>query len=168
MSPLIANVEQISAYNILSYGVIGLGFLLALLAFRLLGNEQRKDQPSKSILVSIHVFMIFSILLCVLGFASEYFHGGKSSLTSDQDATNKLNEQVALLQTQVGAQEKDLGRKEKNLQKYRDNQAQIFADSKKAREVCKKLVDFLPKTFGLKQQLQDIIDLLTFIKVEEE
>ena len=28
MSPLIANVEQISAYNILSYGVIGLGVCL--------------------------------------------------------------------------------------------------------------------------------------------
>ena len=53
--------------NILSYGVIGLGFLLALLSYRLLSNEQKRDVPRKSILNSILIFMVFSVLLCLVG-----------------------------------------------------------------------------------------------------
>src|SRR4051794_16451161 len=98
------NLHDLSAYNILSYGVIGLGFLLAFLAYRLLGNEQRKPQASKSILVSIHVFMIFSILLCVLGFASEYFRGGNSSSGPDLEA----KKQVADLHKQIEEVQKEL------------------------------------------------------------
>lgn len=59
------------AYRILSYGTIGLGFLLALLAFRLLSTEQRKDSPRRSILNSTYVFMAFSLTLCIIGLASE-------------------------------------------------------------------------------------------------
>jgi len=53
--------------EILSYGVIGLGFLLALLSYRLLAREQHRDSPRKNILHSILIFMVFSIILCLVG-----------------------------------------------------------------------------------------------------
>ena len=56
---------------ILSYGVIGLGFLLALLAYLLLLREQRAKQPRPSILVAINRFMIFAVALAGLGLTSE-------------------------------------------------------------------------------------------------
>lgn len=51
----------------LKYGVIGLGAILAILAFYLLSAEQRKQSPRKAILRSIHFFMIFAIGLIVAG-----------------------------------------------------------------------------------------------------
>lgn len=56
--------------DILQYGVIGLGFLLAVLAYRLLSSEQRVKIPRKKMLYSIYVFMLFSVTLCVIGFYS--------------------------------------------------------------------------------------------------
>lgn len=63
---------SIEAYRILSYGTIGLGFLLALLTFRLLSAEQKKESPRRDILQSTYVFMAFSLTLCVIGLASEF------------------------------------------------------------------------------------------------
>lgn len=57
------NFDPISALN---YGVIGLGFLLALLSFWLLS----KAQPT--MYVPIYVFMVFSMLVIILGLSSEY------------------------------------------------------------------------------------------------
>jgi len=56
---------------ILSYGVIGLGFLLALLAYFLLLREQHAKEPRESILAAINRFMIFSLVLAGLGLTSE-------------------------------------------------------------------------------------------------
>ncbi|PIA71561.1 hypothetical protein [Pseudomonas sediminis] len=57
--------------TILSYGVIGLGFLLALLAYFLLLQEQHTKEPRESILAAINRFMIFSLVLAGLGLTSE-------------------------------------------------------------------------------------------------
>lgn len=43
--------------KILQIGVIGLGFLLALLSYLLLMKEQKQDKPRPDILKSIYVFM---------------------------------------------------------------------------------------------------------------
>jgi hypothetical protein len=53
--------------EILKYGVIGLGAIMALLAFWLLQGEQKKAHPRKLMLRSIYIFMLFSILLVFLG-----------------------------------------------------------------------------------------------------
>ena len=59
------------AFDILSYGVSGLGFLLAVLAYRLLTREQNQTEPRSNVLRSIYIFMGFSLLLCVLGISGQ-------------------------------------------------------------------------------------------------
>jgi hypothetical protein len=85
--------------SILSYGVVGLGFLLALLAYRLLGREQQKELPNRSILVAIHVFMIFSAVLCVIGLGSEYLKDRTSG--PDDSAANRPTARIAELEDQL-------------------------------------------------------------------
>ncbi len=56
---------------ILAYGVIGLGFLLALLAYLLLLREQHATKPRESMLAAIDKFMIFAVVLAGLGLTSK-------------------------------------------------------------------------------------------------
>jgi hypothetical protein len=53
--------------EILKFGIIGLGAIMAILSFWLLRNEQDKPQPRKAILHSIYIFMAFSLLLTITG-----------------------------------------------------------------------------------------------------
>ncbi len=64
-------MNNLNVIQILSYGVIGLGFLLAFLSYLLLRTEQKRSDPRKVMLRSIHLFMIFSIILTVVGLGSE-------------------------------------------------------------------------------------------------
>jgi hypothetical protein len=64
-------MNKIDVAQILSYGVIGLGFLLALLAFWLLTREQKKRKPDSNILRATYVFMAFSVALCAIGGVAE-------------------------------------------------------------------------------------------------
>lgn len=59
--------------SILQIGVIGLGFLLAVLAYHLLTKEQKQDKPRSEILKSVYIFMFFSVVLCVVGIVSQVF-----------------------------------------------------------------------------------------------
>jgi hypothetical protein len=70
--------------KILGLGVIGLGFLLALLAYRLLGKIQLQPNPNRSVLRSIYFFMGFSIVLCGIGFASQVFEQRRSQEQSEE------------------------------------------------------------------------------------
>ncbi|MDJ0449850.1 hypothetical protein [Methylocystis sp. JR02] len=64
----------LDATKILSYGGIGLGFLLAFLAFILLSNEQKRiGQPRHSMIRAIYTFMLFSLCLAAAGFFSQTF-----------------------------------------------------------------------------------------------
>lgn len=65
--------------KILGYGVSGLGFLLAFLAYRLLSQAQRNPSPSSHVFRAIYVFMAFSFALCILGLASQFFNGRATS-----------------------------------------------------------------------------------------
>ncbi len=71
--------ENIDPVQILSYGVIGLGFLLAFLAYLLLAREQKKKTPQEMIVKAIYSFMVFSFGLCLIGVANEVFGGTGSS-----------------------------------------------------------------------------------------
>ncbi len=66
-----AMFKAMNPYEILSLGSIGLGFLLAVMAFRLLTQEQRLRDPRPSILRSTYSFMGFSLILCGMGFTGE-------------------------------------------------------------------------------------------------
>jgi hypothetical protein len=59
-------------YDILSYGVIGLGFILAMLAYQLLTREQQQRSGRSKILRAIYGFMIFSVVLCLIGFFAQF------------------------------------------------------------------------------------------------
>jgi hypothetical protein len=65
--------EEISVVEILQIGVIGLGFLLAVLAYNLLTKEQKQNTPRSDILKSIYIFMSFSVVLCIIGIVSQIF-----------------------------------------------------------------------------------------------
>lgn len=56
---------------ILSLGVIGLGFLLAFLAYRLLDKAQEAIYLDESIIKNIRSYMTFSVIIVILGLASE-------------------------------------------------------------------------------------------------
>jgi hypothetical protein len=56
-----------SAVEILKLGVIGLGFILALMAFMLLTREQKKSEPHIRIIHAIYTFMAFAVVLCGVG-----------------------------------------------------------------------------------------------------
>jgi len=67
----VVKFENLNAFEILSYGVIGLGFLLAVLAYFLLNREQKLDNVRDSMLKAINRFMVFSFSLCTIGIMSE-------------------------------------------------------------------------------------------------
>ncbi|HGY1014877.1 TPA: DUF4019 domain-containing protein [Aeromonas salmonicida subsp. smithia] len=74
--------EYLDIPRILSIGTIGLGFLLALLAFRLLNREQSETKSRDKMLNAITRFMIFSFSLCVIGLSSEIYRIYASSKIS--------------------------------------------------------------------------------------
>ena len=78
-------MKDINVFQILSLGVIGLGFFLALFSYKLLSTEQKKDEPRPAIIKAIYGFMLFSISLCIVGFLGETFHNNKG--TKDQKVT---------------------------------------------------------------------------------
>jgi hypothetical protein len=73
-------MKDFNVVEILGYGVMGLGFLLAFFAYRLLLKEQKKEPPRSQILRSIYFYMTFSIVLCGIGFAAELVHTQRLSL----------------------------------------------------------------------------------------
>lgn len=84
-------MDNLSVYQILSYGVIGLGFLLAFFAYRLLALEQQ-GTPREAIIKAIYYFMGFSILLCVIGFASEVYGRGSKEVLDDSAESSSLDD----------------------------------------------------------------------------
>jgi len=63
-------------FDALRYGAIGLGAILAVLAYRLLRREQEQPEPRKPVLVATFVYMAFSLILFGAGFALELLRVG--------------------------------------------------------------------------------------------
>lgn len=76
--------------NFLAYGAVGLGLALALLTFRIIQSEQKKDQPRSSIIKTTYAFMILAIILSLSGFVVESF-GQKQQI-------NILSEKLELME----------------------------------------------------------------------
>jgi len=64
--------------EILGYGVIGFAFLLAFLAYRLLTKEQKRENPRPQVIRTVYSFMVFSVVLCGFGLASEFMEQRRS------------------------------------------------------------------------------------------
>lgn len=89
---------SVNVAEVLRYGAIGLGFLLAFLTYLLLRREQANEQPRRQFLTPIYVFMAFSLVLCGAGFTLEYSQNAeKSDLLAAQAVVQ------ALLEQKVGA-----------------------------------------------------------------
>ena len=53
--------------SILQVGVIGLGFLLAYLSYKLLDGERRQKVPRNKMFIPIYIFMFFSLCIVIIG-----------------------------------------------------------------------------------------------------
>jgi len=63
--------------NLLVYGTIGLSLALAILTFRLLRAEQTVAVPRRSILTAIYIYMIFTLLLGMIGLTADIINKNK-------------------------------------------------------------------------------------------
>lgn len=81
-------INLTDAASLLSYGIIGLGFLLALLSFYLLFQRPAKSGP-------IYVFMAFSIAILLLGLGREYLAFSFDRVTASMSAQiERLNSEL--------------------------------------------------------------------------
>jgi hypothetical protein len=72
-----AAFDNLDVVKVLSYGVIGLGLLLAVMAFTLLQREQAKADSDDKILRSVRTFMAFAVVLCVIGVVAQFLDQSK-------------------------------------------------------------------------------------------
>lgn len=83
-------------HEFLKYGAIGLSFLLAFLSFHLLYKEQAKKAPNRQIMLSIYLFMAFSLILCFAGFSLDFFK--ENNILKVQ--MNNSEEKIKVIETQ--------------------------------------------------------------------
>ncbi|MXN63791.1 hypothetical protein GR183_02640 [Stappia sp. GBMRC 2046] len=78
--------------TILNYGVIGLGFLLAFLAFRLLSKPKLTTAAASN----VRWFLAFSVVVCLLGLASEWLRRSfdVADVSQQVEALTKDNERL--------------------------------------------------------------------------
>lgn len=93
-----------NAASILGYGAIGLGFLLAYLAYRLLLKEQTQSVPRDTILRSIYIFEIFCVFLVILGAILQFTNSAdKSSAASLLDKNKGLESELTSTKDSLAA-----------------------------------------------------------------
>jgi hypothetical protein len=90
--------------KVLSYGVIGLGFLLALFSYRLLSKEQKLATPRREMLRAINIFMAFSVSLCLVGILGQFLDARvkNSVTTTPKDAGAKFQDFLAKKRVELG------------------------------------------------------------------
>lgn len=95
--------------SILSLGTVGLGFLLAFLAFRLLSGEKPRERP-------IYIFMLFCLILVVIGAALQFYAGDDTSEIAIKDQQiAALSKQVEVMREQANSQKSAVGNNMKGL-----------------------------------------------------
>ncbi len=82
MTDLLKNIDVV---QVLSLGAIGLGFFLAILAYRLLAQEQRIKEPRANILKATYVYMGFALFLVVLGIFGRFLDRHSIYTPNSQD-----------------------------------------------------------------------------------
>ena len=92
---------------ILGYGAIGLGFLLAVLAYRLLASDRTRERP-------IYVFMVFCLALLGVGAVLQY------TASQDKTALEQKSRDYDNLKVQADATEKNWGSAQSNLATTQD------------------------------------------------
>ncbi len=132
--------KGLNVIEILQIGVIGLGFLLALLAYHLLTKERKLKNPRPLIIRSIYVFMSFSMVLCLVGVLSQIqglFVDRDVTLTFNRQDQKKSNESKRY-QELLSNLERTQAAKEildSELSKVKTKNAQLSANFKNLKEV---------------------------------
>jgi hypothetical protein len=79
----------------LTYGAVGLGLALALLAAALLATEQRRtNQPRVKMLRALHIFMAFAFAMSLLGYAGDYLKYNTTELRRKFEETSSELDRV--------------------------------------------------------------------------
>ena len=113
----------------LKYGAIGLGAILAVLAYCLLGKEQEVTRPRRQVFIAIYGFMIFSLALVVGGLATELW---KSEIKQTSDADAKT---IADLKIEVGKKSTEIEKLTDNLKTSNDALTSANGNAKTAHEI---------------------------------
>jgi len=154
-------LDGLKVVEILQIGVIGLGFLLAFLAYHLLTKEQRQDNPRPIIIRSIHVFMTFSVVLCLIGVLSQQIQGlfkaGDLTAPSPQEGNSnhqELLDELAIANLNVEELGSELQRLEnKNIELVEENKS-IKKLQKEKMTLTNSLKDSKGKTDVLEKRLR--------------
>jgi hypothetical protein len=98
-------MENIDVVKILGYGITGLSFLLAFMAYSLLLKEQKKQEPNENFLKSISNFMKFCVILAILGLTSEmvltFMGKDKSQINDDGSEQYSLSYTLKISDTVI-------------------------------------------------------------------
>lgn len=107
-------MPPVNISSLLSYGAIGLGCALALLAFWLLQKEQKIKAPRKEMLKAIYVFMTFALVLALTGFIAEFLKADRErayTLASQNgQAVQKLKSSSQQLRSLMSIKGEQIGR----------------------------------------------------------
>ncbi len=115
------SLADLNIVSILQSGVTGLGFLLALLAYRLLSKEQSADKKSDpKILQSIRYFMGFSVTLCLIGLVPQIL---AAESAPGEQVTAPLQAQVDQLHGELGKFQRIVNTLESDLETAESNSA---------------------------------------------
>jgi hypothetical protein len=88
--------------SVLSYGAIGLGFLLALLAYRLLLREQAQKEPRPPILRAVYYFEVFCIVLVILGALLQFSNSNSKAIAASMsEENNRLRAEIRNIVTEI-------------------------------------------------------------------
>lgn len=93
---------QQSLGNFLAYGAIGLGLALAILAYKLLSQEQKLRAPRKQIVRAIYVFMAFALTLSAGGFVGEYLKSDASAIGTVRTQLDEKTKRLVEIEGKYG------------------------------------------------------------------
>jgi predicted PurR-regulated permease PerM len=85
--------------NFISYGAIGLGLALAILTYKLLHNEQKKQNPNNNIITALYGFMVFSMIISTVGFISENSNKKYDYFKTLKENDKLITQNIILLST---------------------------------------------------------------------
>jgi len=135
--------KGLNIVEILQIGVIGLGFLLALLAYHLLTKEQKQKVPRTNIIRSIYVFMFFSIVLCLIGVFSQartFYTTNRQNSPSTQPDEISSPKELQTLRTELDSANTALKESNEELNRLRDKYVKITTEKKELLGVNKQLI----------------------------
>lgn len=152
--------------EILQIGVIGLGFLLALLAYHLLTKEQKQKVPRTNILRSIYVFMFFSIALCLIGVFSQartFYTPNRQNGPSTQPDKISKSKELQTLHIDLNSANNSLRDAKEQLNQLRGEYDKIATEkeeflgaNKQLTIINQQLIDSERKVTELQQQIDKV------------